>query len=289
MTMSATGGPAEDRSAPSPRGLAGRTAYGTTTTAFYGEAGRPTPNERWVVPEYSNTGRRFDETVRDRARAIIARYPEPRSAVMPLLHLCQSMEGFISADGVTFCAEMLDMSEAEVDGVVTFYTMYKRKPCGEHLVSVCTNTVCAALGGDQIYQTLREHLGVGQEETAGEPGTPGSLTLEHVECLACCDFGPVLTVDYEMFDNQTPQAALELVQALQRGERPTPTRGAPLTDFKDAELQLAGFFEDREDDVDAPSAAPQTLRGAQLAADRGWRAPAMPEQPPAFPDLPDKK
>lgn len=288
MTVSATSGP-ENQPGRAQRGLAGQTAYGATTTEFYGEAGRPTPNTRWGVPRYVTTDRSFDESVRERAQQIIARYPDPRSALMPILHLCQWVEGFVSADGVTFCAKLLDLSEAEVDGVVTFYTMYKRKPCGQHLVSVCTNTMCAALGGDRIYDTLREHLGVDHEGTSGEPGTQGSLTLEHVECLASCDLGPVLTVDYELFDKQTPQTALELVQALQRGDRPAPTRGAPLTDFKDAELQLAGFFEGREADVDGPSAAPETLRGAQLAADRGWMAPAMPERPPAFPDLPTKK
>lgn len=287
--MRAVGGP-QDRQAPArERGLAGRTANGTPTTAFYGEAGRPTRNERFEIPQYLGTSRSYDETVRDRAREIIARYPHPRSALMPLLHLCQSVDGFVSADGVTFCAQTLGLSEAEVNGVVTFYTMYKRKPCGQHLLSVCTNTMCAVLGGDEIYDTLCGHLGVGHEETSGDPGTPGSVTLEHVECLASCDLGPVVTVDYELFDKQTPQTALGLVRALQRGERPAPTRGAPLTDFKDAELQLAGFFQDRDADVDGPSAAPETLRGAQLAADRGWRAPAMPERPPAFPDVPVKE
>ena len=89
-----------------------------------------------------------------------------------------------------------------------------------------------------------QHLGVGHEETAGEPGTPGSITLEHAECLAACDHGPVLQVNYEFFDNQTPDAALDLVTDLQAGRRPSPTRGAPLTDFKSVELEIAGIFTD---------------------------------------------
>jgi NADH-quinone oxidoreductase subunit E len=269
--------------------LAGRTMDGTPTTGFYGEAGRPTPHERFEIPQYLPASWSDEETVRDRAREIIARYPHPRSALMPLLHLCQSIDGFVSSDGVTFCAHTLGLSEAEVNGVATFYTMFKRKPCGQHLISVCTNTMCAVLGGERIYDTLCEHLGVAHEETSGDPGAPGSVTLEHVECLASCDLGPVVTVDYELFDQQTPQTALELVSALQRGERPVPTRGAPLTDFKDAELQLAGFLQNRDADVDGPSATPETLRGAGLAAERGWRAPAMPARPPAFPALPVKK
>ncbi|MGO1050409.1 NADH-quinone oxidoreductase subunit NuoE [Crossiella sp. CA198] len=224
----------------------------------------------------------------DKAQQIVARYPQSRSALLPMLHLVQSVEGFVSQAGIAFCAEQLDLAKAEVSAVATFYTMYKRKPCGEHLVSVCTNTLCAALGGDAIYGKLREHLGVGHEETAGEPGTPGSVTIEHAECLAACDLGPVLQVNYEFYDNQTPETALELVKALQRGEKPNPTRGAPLTDFKQAELQLAGFFEGREPDVAGPSAAVETLRGAKIAHERGWTAPVMPEDVP-LPAVPEKK
>ncbi|HEX7302090.1 NADH-quinone oxidoreductase subunit NuoE [Lentzea sp.] len=230
----------------------------------------------------------FDQATADRAQAIIARYPQARSALLPMLHLVQSVEGYVSQEGIRFCAGQLDLTEAEVSAVATFYTMYKRRPCGEHLVSVCTNTLCAALGGDDIYKKLKDHLGVGHEETAGEPGTPGSITLEHAECLAACDLGPVLQVNYEFYDNQTPEKALGLVQALQAGEKPDPTRGAPLTDFKQAELQLAGFFEGRDADIDGPSAAPESLRGAKIAQERGWDAPAVPDNA-EFPALPEKK
>jgi NADH-quinone oxidoreductase subunit E len=253
----------------------------------------PEPNPRMTVPQYVTTGAVFDEDIVAKADAIIARYPQSRSALLPMLHLVQSVEGFVSRDGIAFCAERLGLSEAETSAVATFYTMYKRRPCGEHLVSVCTNTLCAALGGDAIFAALSQKLGVGHEQTAGEPGAPGSVTLEHAECLAACDLGPVLQVDYEYYDNQTVDSASEIVDALQRGEVPTPTRGAPPAGFRAAELQLAGFFDEPGQDfaaaVDAPSAAPETLRGAQLAADRGWTAPAMPEQPPAFPALPEKK
>ena len=246
-------------------------------------------NHRMTVPHFITTGIEFDVTTRERAQAIIDRYPQSRSALLPILHLVQSVEGFVSKDGIAFCAETLGLSEAETAAVVTFYTMYKRRPCGEHLVSVCTNTLCATLGGDAIFRTLSAQLGVGHEGTAGEPGTTGSITLEHAECLAACDLGPVLQVDYEYYDNQTIDSAVALVAALQAGETPAPTRGAPPAGFRDAELQLAGFYDGHEDDVDAPSAAPETLRGAQLAADRGWTAPALPDEPPPFPALPEKK
>ena len=247
-----------------------------------------------VVEEQSPLTPVFDELTRQRTVEIIARYPQSRSALLPLLHLVQSVEGYVSQDGIRYCAEVLELTTAEVSAVATFYTMYKRTPCGEHLVSVCTNTLCAALGGDAIYDRLRTKLGspgrpLGHEETAGEPGAPGSITLEHAECLAACDLAPVLQVNYEYFDNQTVEKAEALVDALQRGERPLPTRGAPLTDLRTVELELAGIFPDLVGAVTGNSAAPETLRGVQLAADRGWVAPAMPDTPPALPDLPEKK
>ncbi|RZS44466.1 NADH dehydrogenase subunit E [Herbihabitans rhizosphaerae] len=230
----------------------------------------------------------FDTQTHERAEAIIARYPQARSALLPMLHLVQSVQGFVSQAGIAFCAQKLDLSTAEVSAVATFYTMYKRKPCGEHLVSVCTNTLCAALGGDAIYTRLKEHLGsdtpdgkpLGHEETVGTPGESGSVTLEHAECLAACDLGPVLQVNYEYYDNLTEDKAVELVDALRAGDKPAPTRGAPLRDFKTAELELAGFFPEDEETyrstVDAPTAAEETVRGARMAADNGWTAPAMP-------------
>jgi NADH-quinone oxidoreductase subunit E len=241
-----------------------------------------------VVEEGSAASPVFDEVTRRRTKEIISRYPQSRSALLPLLHLVQSVEGYVSQDGIRYCADALELTTAEVSAVVTFYTMYKRSPCGEHIVSVCTNTLCAALGGDEIYERLSRRLGLGHEETAGEPGAPGSVTLEHAECLAACDLAPVLQVNYEYFDNQTSRSAVELVDALRRGERPDPTRGAPLTDFRTVELELAGIFPDLERSVEGPSAAPETLRGAQLATERGWVAPPMPDHPPALPPLPEK-
>lgn len=246
-------------------------------------------NRRIGVPVFLDTGVVFDELTHARAAELIARYPMSRSALLPLLHLVQSVEGCVSQQGVEFCAAQLGLTEAEVSAVATFYTMYKRSPCGEHLVSVCTNALCAALGGDAIYATLSRRLGgIGHEQTAGEPGAPGSITLEHAECLAACDFAPVLTVNYEYFDNQTPDSALDLVDELQQGRKPHPTRGAPLTDFRSTELEIAGILPDLADRVEAPTASEPTLRGAVLAEQTGQRAPVMPETV-AFPPLPEKK
>ena len=245
-------------------------------------------NRRIGVPVFLDSDVVFDDLTHARADELIARYPVARSALLPLLHLVQSVEGFVSQPGIEFCASKLGLTVAEVSAVATFYTMYKRSPCGEHLISVCTNALCAGLGGDAIYATLSAQLDVGHEETAGEPGTPGSITLEHAECLAACDHGPVLQVNYEFFDNQTPDGALDLVTALQAGSRPHPTRGAPLTDFRSVELEIAGIFTNLPERVDAPTASVPTLRGSVLAERTGQRAPTMPESFD-IPPLPEKK
>lgn len=220
---------------------------------------------------YRKTGKRaFSERTHAEARDIIARYPQSRSALLPLLHLVQSEEGYVSASGIEFCAEQLGLATAEVAAVVTFYTMYKRRPAGEYLVSVCTNALCNMLGGKEVYEALERYLEVGHDETTPD----GGFTLEHAECLAACDYAPVVTVNYEFFDQQTPESAVRLVQSLQRGERPHPSRGAPLCSFKEVSRQLAGFPDEREGVLDAESAGEPTLAGLHLAQQRGEAAPA---------------
>ncbi|MCW2524044.1 MAG: NADH-quinone oxidoreductase subunit NuoE [Frankiales bacterium] len=225
----------------------------------------------------------FGADVLTSAQEIIGRYPagQSRSALLPMLHLVQSEQGYVSADGIAFCADVLDLTKAQVAAVATFYTMYKRKPTGEYLVSVCTNTLCGVLGGDEIYKTLSELLGVGMNETAGTPGEAGSITLEHAECLAACDYAPVVTVNYEFFDNQTTTSATELVGELRQGRRPLPTRGAPLCSFKEISRQIAGFVDQRPEALNAEATGPQTEVGVKLAAQRGERAPAYPSAEPA--------
>jgi NADH-quinone oxidoreductase subunit E len=223
------------------------------------------------------------------AREIIARYPVARSALLPMLHLVQSVQGYVSPEGVAFCAAQLRLTKAEVGAVATFYTMYKRRPTGRHLVSVCTNTLCSVLGGQRIMDALSADLGVHHDETTAD----GSITLEHAECLAACDYAPVVTVDYEFYDQQDVESARALVEALRRGEKPPPTRGAPLTDFKGVSRQLAGFsqYEDPYDmaaAVDAPAALGPTLAGLRLAEDRGEAAPPMPRRETTAPASADE-
>ncbi|MGX1271676.1 NADH-quinone oxidoreductase subunit NuoE [Streptomyces phaeoluteigriseus] len=171
------------------------------------------------------------------AREIIARYPDSRSALLPLLHLVQSEEGHVTRTGMQFCADVLELTTAEVTAVATFYTMYRRRPSGDYQVGVCTNTLCAVMGGDAIFEALQDHLGVGNGETTDD----GKVTLEHIECNAACDYAPVVMVNWEFFDNQTVQSAKRLVDDLRIGRTVSPTRGAPLCTFKETARILAGF------------------------------------------------
>src|SRR5918993_5306714 len=212
----------------------------------------------------------LSEQTRLAAKEIVARYPRGRSALGPMLHLVQSEEGYVSPEGIAFCAEVLGLSKAEVGAVATFYTMYKRRPTGEYLVSVCTNTLCNVMGGQEVYDELVEHLGVGHDETTAD----GRITLEHAECLAACDYAPVVTVNYEFFDQQTVESATGLVEELQAGRQPMPTRGAPLCTFKEISRQLAGFIDERPGALDAGPAGEPTLVGNRLAVQRGETAPA---------------
>ncbi len=198
---------------------------------------------------------------------IAGRYPEKRSGLLPMLHLVQSTEGRITPEGIETCAEILDLSPAEVSGVATFYTMYKRRPVGDYHVGVCTNTLCAVMGGDEIFARLKDHLDVGNDETTED----GKITLEHVECNAACDYAPVVMVNWEFMDNQTPDSAVALVDDLRAGKEVRSTRGPRLCTWREAERVLAGFTDGLADE--GPSAGPSSLVGLGIARERGWTAP----------------
>jgi NADH-quinone oxidoreductase subunit E len=215
----------------------------------------------------------FDEKTRAEAAEIIARYPagQARSALGPMLHLVQSVQGQVTPDGIAFCADQVGLTKAQVAAFATFYTMYKRTPTGEYLVSVCTNTLCGMLGGDEIFAALKKDLKVGNNETTAD----GKITLEHAECLAACDYAPVVTVNYEFFDNQTVGSARDLASQLRGGESPQPTRGAPLCSFKQISRQVAGFFDDEGAvAADANGTGVPTEVGVKLAIERGDTAPS---------------
>ena len=229
----------------------------------------------------------FDRLSADAAQ-IVARYPEPRSALLPMLHLVQSEDGYVSPSGIDFCARQLELSTAEVSAVATFYSQYERHPNGEFTVGVCTNTLCAAMGGDAIFDELSDHLGVGHDETTED----GKITLERIECNAACDYAPVMMINWEFFDRQDIDSAKSVVDEILAGRAVTPTRGASsVCSFKAMSRVLAGFNDGRADE--GVGAGPATLAGLEVAREQGWTreaghvATAEAARPPAEPAASD--
>ncbi|HET6165936.1 MAG TPA: NADH-quinone oxidoreductase subunit NuoE [Marmoricola sp.] len=214
----------------------------------------------------------IDEKTRAELEEIAARYPQKRSGLLPMLHLVQSVAGQITPEGIEACAEILDISTAEVSGVATFYTMYKRRPVGDYHVGVCTNTLCAIMGGDLIFERLKDHLDVGNDETTERTAQhPNAVTLEHVECNAACDYAPVMMVNWEFMDNQTPESAVQVVDDLRSGKEVRSTRGPKVVTWREAERVLAGFPDGLADE--GPAAGPASLVGLEIARRNDWTAP----------------
>ncbi|MFC5369720.1 NADH-quinone oxidoreductase subunit NuoE [Arcanobacterium bovis] len=206
--------------------------------------------------------------LRDDAAKVVARYPHSRSAIMPLLHLIQSEDGFCSPRGIVLVADILGLSRAQVSAVATFYSQYRRHPNGEYNVGVCTNALCAVMGGDIIWEELSNYLGIGHDETTED----GKITLEQLECNAGCDYAPVVMVNWEFFDNQTPQSAKDIVDDIRAGKDIHPTRGAnTVGTFKEISRVLAGFEDGRVDE--GPAAGDASLRGLKIARDNAWTGP----------------
>jgi NADH-quinone oxidoreductase subunit E len=170
--------------------------------------------------------------------SIIARYPRKRSAIMPLLHFVQSIDGYVTNEGIEVIGEKLELATAEVTAVSTFYTQYKSKPVGEYHVGVCTNTLCAVMGGDAIFESIKEHLSIGNDGVTSD----GKVSVEHIECNAACDYAPVVMVNWEFYDNQTVQSVKDLVDGARAGNPPAPTRGPKtLRTWKQNSAVLAGI------------------------------------------------
>ena len=170
--------------------------------------------------------------------SIIARYPRKRSAIMPLLHYVQSIEGYVTNEGIELIGKKLDLATAEVTTVSTFYTQYKSKPVGEYHVGICTNTLCAVMGGDMIFDAVKEHLGIENNGVTSD----GKVSVEHIECNAACDYAPVVMVNWEFYDNQTVESVKNLVDGARSGNPPAPTRGPKtLRTWKQNSAVLAGI------------------------------------------------
>jgi NADH-quinone oxidoreductase subunit E len=206
----------------------------------------------------------ISEQTRAELAELAGRYPQARSALLPMLHLVQSEEGYVSPDGIAACAETLGLSTAEVAAVATFYTMYKRRPAGKHHVGVCTNTMCAILGGDAVWDAVSARAGVGHDEVSAD----GLFDLERIECQAACTHAPVMTVDWEFFDRMTPDQALEVLDRLEAGEEVRSTRGPVVRGFRAAARTISGIDDDGLAG-DGPNADELMLANVRAAAERG--------------------
>ncbi|MDP9022861.1 MAG: NAD(P)H-dependent oxidoreductase subunit E [Actinomycetota bacterium] len=170
------------------------------------------------------------------ADRLIARYPQPQSALMPLLYLVQHDQGYITEEGIAFCAEKLNLTKAEVQAVQTFYQMYERDDPGDWLVTVCTNFSCKVRGGQEIFDRWVDRLG-------GEHDPDNAVTVKHLECLGNCESAPVVQVNYQNYEGLSVDEAMELLEQVRRGQPPLPVNGEPPPTFREVCWRLAGAAE----------------------------------------------
>jgi NADH-quinone oxidoreductase subunit E len=160
----------------------------------------------------------FNEANRARAKEIVGRYPRPKSAILPLAHLAQDQNAWLSPEAITEIAELTGETTAVVQGTCSFYTMFKRRPCGKLVVSVCTNVTCLVTGGPEILELLDERYALEED-----------VTVEEVECLAACGGAPSMQVNYEFHEKLTPELAETLVEEYRSGTRTARTiSGSPV-------------------------------------------------------------
>lgn len=172
---------------------------------------------------------------REEIESILSKYPNKRSAVLPLLFLVQSVEGYVTEEGMRDVGSILDLTPAEVLAVSSFYTMLKKSPQGEYLISVCRNITCTHLGARKVLAALQERLGI--EEGGTTPD--GLFSLEAAECLATCEGAPAVQINYEDFYRVSPEDALSLLDRLERGERVTSTAGEIVKTSKETSREVA--------------------------------------------------
>jgi NADH-quinone oxidoreductase E subunit len=152
-------------------------------------------------------------SLRPQCGEIIARYEQRRSALLPIVHLFQQNEGFVSPQAMQATAEMLQITLAEVEGAVSFYTLFYRRPVGKYMLQVCRGLACAINGAEDIMAYVREKLGVGHLQTTAD----GLFSYEEVECLAACDRATCMQVNLEFVYDLTPRKIDEMLEAMRSG------------------------------------------------------------------------
>jgi NADH-quinone oxidoreductase subunit E len=151
----------------------------------------------------------------DLASEIIDRYPRPKSALIPLLHLAQEQDGHLTDAAMSHIAELVGVTPAEVLGTASFYEMFKMEPVGRYMVNICTNISCQLVGGEELLEHAEHTLGIRPGQTTAD----GLFTIEDVECIAACTEAPCLQVNYRYFHKITHGEFDQLVSELRSGAR----------------------------------------------------------------------
>lgn len=184
----------------------------------------------------------FSGTTLEEARSIVARYPKghERSAIMPLLYLGQSVDGMVSREVLRETGELLGITTAEVEAVASFYSMYRLRPTGTHVVNVCTNLACKLRGAEAVYEAAHQAAGMTHGQEISDDGL---VTLHEEECLGVCDVAPAVQINFANHDEVDPDRMRGLIGALRAGEVPEPARGRAFPSFRAACRTLAGLEE----------------------------------------------
>ena len=155
----------------------------------------------------------LSQQLRPQCEAIVAQYEHSRSALLPMMHLFQEHEGYVSQDAMRFAADFLKLSPAVVESTVSFYTLFFRKPVGKYMLQVCRGLMCSINGANDIMAYFREKLGIGHLETTDD----GLFSYEEVECLAACDRPTCMQVNLEFVYDLTPAMIDEMIDAMRAG------------------------------------------------------------------------
>jgi NADH-quinone oxidoreductase E subunit len=154
----------------------------------------------------------FTQENLDRIENVLHKYPFKKAAVMPVLYIAQEQNGWISGEVITEIAGLLEMPPEEVLGVVTFYTMYHKKPAGKFHIQVCTNVSCMLRGGYDIYNQVKEKLGISN----GEVTADSQFSLEEVECMGSCGTAPMIAVNEDFYENLSQEEVDKILESLQK-------------------------------------------------------------------------
>jgi len=202
----------------------------------------------------------FQNDLRKRAEDLVALYPVKRSAMLPLLHLAQEQDGYLSEEGITEVAQLVGTSEAEVRGTAAFYDMFHLEPVGKYVVGICTNIACLLSGGEELLEHATKKLGC----AVGGTSSDGLFTLEETECLADCDIAPVVQVNHRYVRTTTPDAFDAMIEEVRDGKRESeiPSHGTLIRVRRSSGLQAP------REEIAAQRATAQAAREARAAKEQ---------------------